>query len=383
MTLISDTAMLAAFCQRRGEATTIAVDTEFMRDSSYWPKLCLVQLGWPEEVVAVDCLAPGIDLAPLLALMADTTLLKVFHSARQDLEIFYHLTGAVPEPIFDTQVAAMVCGFGDSAGYETLAKQLAGANIDKASRFSDWARRPLPKRQLDYALSDVIHLRQVYRELARRLEKNGRVQWLSEEMAVLANPKTYDLDPAKAWRRLKTRSSDRRYLAILHELAAWREIEAQHRDVPRNRIMRDEQLFDIAARAPHTAEELAHTRGMGKGYAQGRAGKGILKAIEAGQALGEPELPTPAIKPKPSAGLGATVDLFKVLLKIKCDQHKVAQKLVANSHDLEQIAADDAAPVRGLQGWRYEIFGADALALKHGKLALGLDRKKPRLVSLE
>jgi len=383
MTLIADSEALAAFCERQSKAEFIAVDTEFMRDSTYWPKLCLVQVGGPREVAAVDPLAPGIDLQPLFDLMADFRLLKVFHSARQDLEIFYHLTGAVPESIFDSQVAAMVCGFGDSASYEVLARKLAGAKIDKTSRFADWSKRPLTDRQLDYALSDVTHLRRIFKELRRRLEKSGRADWLTEEMAVLTAPETYDLDPRAAWRRFKTRSTDRRYLAVLREVAAWRESEAQRRDVPRNRVMRDEQVLDIAAHRPTTEEALSRTRGLSKDFAKGRLGRAVLEAVDAGLAVPEKERPEAKPSRRLPGGLGPMTDLLKVLLKMRCEQHNVAQKLVASSAELEMIAADDKAPVRALQGWRHEIFGADALALKHGQLALGVNGKRVKVVPLD
>lgn len=383
MTLIADSETLAAFCARQAEAEFVAVDTEFMRDSTYWPQLCLVQVGGPREVAAVDPLAPGIDLQPLFDLMADFRLLKVFHSGRQDLEIFYHLTGAVPESIFDSQVAAMVCGFGDSASYEVLARRLAGAKIDKTSRFADWSKRPLTERQLDYALSDVTHLRRIFKELQRRLEKSGRADWLTEEMAVLTDPNTYDLDPRGAWRRFKTRSTDRSYLAVLREIAAWRETEAQRRDVPRNRVMRDEQVLDIAAHRPITEEALSRTRGLSKDFSKGRLGRAVLGAVEAGLAVPDKERPEAKPVRRLPGGLGPMTDLLKVLLKMRCEQHNVAQKLVASSADLEMIAADDDAPVRALQGWRHEIFGADAVALKHGRLALGVNGKRVKVVPLD
>jgi len=369
MTLITDSAELAAFCERQAETEFVAVDTEFMRDTSYWPKLCLVQIGGPKEVAAIDSLAPGIDLQPLYDLMADFRLLKVFHSGRQDLEIFYHLTGAVPESIFDTQVAAMVCGFGDSVSYEQLARKLAGAKIDKSSRFADWSMRPLTERQLDYALADVTHLRRIFTTLRRRLEKSGRTEWLQDEMNVLTDPRTYDLDPRHAWRRFKSRSTDQRFLAVLRELAAWRETEAQRRDVPRNRVIRDEQLMDIAAHRPTAAEA--------------RWGREVLKAVELGIAVPDDELPEAPPAQRLPQGIGPLTDLLKVLLKMRCEQYDVAQKLVASAADLELIAANDKADVRALDGWRYEIFGADALALKHGKLALSASRRKVKVVPLE
>ena len=382
MTPITESAELAAFCAHQSGADFVAVDTEFMRDSTYWPKLCLVQIAGPQEVAAIDPLAPGIDLAPLFKLMKNKKILKVFHSARQDMEIFFLLMDALPAPIFDTQVAAMVCGFGDSVGYDTLVRRLTGARVDKSSRFADWSRRPLKKRQVDYALSDVIHLRPVYETLRQRLEKSGRTAWLDEEMALLTAPKTYRLEPKTAWQRLKTRSGDPRYLAVLRALAAWREAEAQRRDVPRNRVLRDEQLFDIAAHRPTGADELARTRGLSREVAHGRIGQGILKALAEGMAVPEAQCPTPPPRAERPSGIGPTVDLLKVLLKMRCEAHEVAQKLVANTADLEAIAADDGAEVRALSGWRYNIFGKDALALKHGRLALAVDGRQVKLVSL-
>jgi ribonuclease D len=382
MTLIADSGALAAFCSRQAKAEFIAVDTEFMRDTTYWPKLCLVQIGGPEEVAAIDTLAPDIDLDPLIELLGNKAILKVFHSARQDMEIFYHLMGDLPAPIFDTQVAAMVCGFGDSVGYQTLARKLAGATIDKASRFADWSRRPLTERQLDYALADVIHLRPVYVKLDKKLGKNGRAGWLKEEMAVLTHPGTYALDPDTAWQRLKTRSTDRRYLAVLSRLAAWRETEAQRRDVPRGRVLRDEQLFDIAAHTPRNTEQLARTRGLGHDMARGRIGQAILKSVEAGLAIPEKEWPVAAPKVELPKGLAPVVELLKVLLKMKCERHNVAQRLVASSADLERIAADDQAPVPTLKGWRREVFGEDALALKHGRLALSTNGREITVVPI-
>ncbi len=380
MTLIVDTDALAAFCARQAEAGFLAVDTEFMRDSTYWPKLCLVQVGTPDEAVGIDPLAPGMDLTPLFEMMKNEKVLKVFHSARQDMEIFYLLMDALPAPIFDTQVAAMVCGFGESVGYDTLVRKIDGARIDKSSRFADWSRRPLKQRQVDYALADVIHLRPVYEKLHRLLEVNGRSAWLDEEMAVLTAPKTYQLLPETAWRRLKTRSTGPRYLAILRALAAWRESEAQRRDVPRNRVIRDEQLFDIAAHHPAGAEDLARTRGLSRELAQGRIGQEILKAVAEGQAVPAAECPSVPPRPERPAGVGPIMELLKVLLKMKCEDHEVAQKLVANTADLEAIAADDQAQVPALKGWRFDIFGQDALALKRGELALAVEGRKLRLV---
>ena len=382
MTLIADNAELAAFCKRQAKAEFITVDTEFMRDSTYWPKLCLAQVGGPQEAAAIDTLAPDIDLAPLLELMKNPKVLKVFHSARQDLEIFFLLMDALPEPIFDSQVAAMVCGFGDSVGYDKLVRKLTGKHIDKSKRFTDWSRRPLKQGQIDYALSDVVHLRPVYEKLRRQVENRARTAWLDEEMAVLNSPDTYRLEPETAWRRLKTRSASPRYLALLRALAAWREAEAQRRDVPRNRVLRDEQMFDIAAHHPATAEELSHTRGFSPDAARGRIGQAILAALEEGLAVPEADCPVPPPQRDQPAGLGPLVDLLKVLLKLQCERHDVAQKLVASVADLERIAADDDAEVRALTGWRRKIFGKEALALKQGRLALGMAGKSLSLVPL-
>ena len=370
MTVIADSAELAAFCRRQAAADFLAIDTEFLRDTTYWPKLCLVQLGAAEDAVAVDTLANGMDLTPLGALLANQKVLKVFHSARQDMEIFFHLFGRLPEPIFDTQVAAMVCGFGESVSYDRLVSQIVGARLDKVSRFADWSHRPLTPRQLDYALADVIHLRPIYERLSRQLETSGRAAWLSEEMTVLTTPATYALEPEEAWRRLKSRSNDRRFLAVLKALAAWREVEAQRRDVPRNRILRDEQLLDIVAHTPPDSKALSRTRGLSRDFAEGRMGRGILEAIKAGQATPAEQRPKPPQRHERVSGLGPVVDLLKVLLKAKCEAHGVAQKLVASVADLELIAADDEAEVPALNGWRREIFGADAIRLKHGQLAL-------------
>jgi ribonuclease D len=382
MTLIDTSDALAAFCRRQAQAPYITVDTEFIRDKTYFPQLCLVQIAGPDEAAALDPLAPGIDLTPLLELMATPTLLKVFHAARQDIEIFVNLAGAVPAPLFDTQVAAMVCGFGDSVSYETLAGKLAGAHIDKSSRFTDWAQRPLSERQLRYALTDVVPLRTVYEKLEARLAKSGRSSWLAEEMGTLTDPATYRQDPAEAWRRFKVRSNNRKLLALVRELAAWRETAAQQRNLPRNRLLRDESLLEIAAHAPVTAAELARTRGLGKNFAEGKLGAEILAAVTRVLATPESQYPVPPPRHEPPPGLGPLVDLLRVLLKLRCEENDVAQKLVADTEDLEKIAADDDAPVRALQGWRGELFGKDALDLKRGRLALTAAGKRIKLVRL-
>ena len=314
MTLIADSDALAAFCRRQSAASFVTIDTEFMRDRTYWPILCLVQIAGPEESAALDPLAPAIDLTPLFALLAERRVLKVFHAARQDIEIFFNLTGAVPDPIFDTQVAAMVCGFGEAASYETLAGKLAGATIDKSSRFTDWSHRPLTERQLRYAMADVVPLRAVYEKLAARLDKTGRASWLEEEMATLTDPETYRLDPKLAWRRLKVRSSNRRMLALVEALAAWRETTAQQRDIPRSRVLRDESILEIAAHAPRGAADLARARGLGKGFAEGKFGTEILALVERVLESPESQYPTPAPRRDPPQGIGPLTDLLRVLL---------------------------------------------------------------------
>ncbi len=381
--LITDREACADFCRRQASAEFIAIDTEFMRENCYWPKLCLVQIAGPDEAGAIDPLADGMDLGPVFDLMADTTLLKVFHSARQDIEIFVNLTGAVPMPLFDSQVAAMVCGFGDSVGYETLVNRLAGARIDKTSRFTDWSRRPLTDKQMRYALADVIHLRTVYVELCRRLTASGREHWLEEEMAVLTDAATYTIAPDDAWRRIKTRSTDPRFLARLLELAAWREREVQKRDLPRGRLVRDEALLEIAAHAPATTAELARTRGLSRNMAEGWQGAGLLAAVERGNAIPDDRRPRVAARQALPKGVGPTIELLRVLLKMKCDAHGVAQKLVASAGDLELIAAADDADVAALRGWRRGLFGDDALALKHGKIALAVDDNRVSTVALD
>ena len=382
MELITDTNALAAFCARQKGAQFVAVDTEFMRERTYWPILCVVQVAGPDEAVAIDALAEGIDLAPLLALMSDPATLKVFHAARQDLEIFFHLSGDVPHPVFDTQVAAMVCGFGDAVSYETLVKRLAGATLDKASRFTDWAHRPLTERQIRYALADVVHLRTVYDRLQQVLAENGRAGWFAEEMADLVDPAIYRSEPAEAWRRFRLRGrADQRFLGVLRALAAWRETAAQQRDLPRGRIMRDEAVLEIAAHAPKTIETLARTRSLGKGIAEGKLGRDILAAVVEGLADPNPPPTIPARAESPP-GIGPLIELLRVLLKQRCEDFQVAQKLVASADDLVAIAADDNAPVPALSGWRREVFGNDALALKHGQLALTAGKNRIQLVPL-
>lgn len=383
--VITSTDALAAFCKAQTKAAFVTVDTEFIREKTFWPQLCLVQMAGPEESAIIDPLAEGIDLAPLAELLADDRVLKVFHAARQDVEIFLHMFGAVPKPLFDTQVAAMVCGFGESVGYETLAAKLAKARIDKSLRFTDWARRPLTERQLAYALSDVTHLRVAYEKLASRLERTGRSHWVAEEMALLADPVTYIVPPEIFWQRLKPRSTNPRFLAVLREVAAWREREARERDLPRGRVIRDESLIEIAAHAPKSIDELAQVRGLSRAQAEGKWGIALLDAVAKAQALSEKDCPHLEPRVEPPKGIGPLVELLRVLLKTVCDEADVAQRLVASQSDLEAIAADDEAKVQTLSGWRHELFGRLALELKHGRLGLTCtpDGKAVRMLKLD
>jgi ribonuclease D len=380
--LIADSTSLAELCGRLAMEPYITIDTEFLRDKTFWPQLCLIQLASPHEAAAVDTLVEGLDLAPLMELLKNRAVVKVFHAARQDLEIFYHMMGEVPAPIADTQVMAMAAGFGDSASYETLCGKLANARVDKLSRFTDWAQRPLTERQLAYALDDVTHLQVIYEKLKKKLEQTNRTTWLADEMAILEDPNTYRIDPAKAWLRLKTRSDKPRFLAVLREIAAWREREAQTRDVPRSRLLKDETLVEIAAHPPKDADALGRCRGLSKSFAEGRMGEAILAAVKQGLETPESECPKLEARPDIPQGLGPLIDLLRVLLKTRCDQHEVAQKLLASSSDLELIAADDQADVPALSGWRREMFGAEALKLKHGQLALTAAGKRVKIIEV-
>ncbi len=383
MQLITDTDTLRGFCDAIADSPFIAVDTEFMRERTFWPKLCLVQVAGPEVAAAVDPLADGIDLGPLLAVLTAPDVVKVFHAARQDLEIFYQLMGRLPAPVFDTQVAAMVCGFGDQVGYETLAAKLAKAKLDKASRFTDWSVRPLSQRQIEYALSDVTYLREIYRKLKRKLETSRRSDWLGEEMATLTDPATYRTEPMDAYRRLKTRAVNGRFLAILREVAAWREREAQHRDAPRAWVLRDEAIMEIAHHAPTTMEALALTRGLGRKFAEGQSGQQVLAAVRRGVDLPEKDLPIAIARREPPRGAGPVADLLKVLLKLRCEVEDVAQKLVASAEDLEALAAfGEAAEVAALHGWRRSLFGEAALRLRDGRIALAVRAGKLTVIDV-
>ena len=370
MNLITTTEELEAACADLAKAPFIAVDTEFMREQTFWPRLCLIQIAGGDTEVLIDNLAPGIDLKPFFDLMVDENVLKVFHSARQDIEIVHHMAGVVPRPIFDTQVAAMVCGFGEAVSYAMLVKRLLGRNLDKSSRFTDWSRRPLSERQLTYALGDVTHLRDLYPKLQAQLDKSERASWLIEEMAVLTDPATYELHPENAWRRLKMRIKTQKALAVLMELAAWREREAQSQDVPRSRVLKDEALYDIAGQAPRSVEDLGALRSLHNGFARSSRGRAVLEAIERGLAR-DPDSVPPLRRGEPMPPEAqAVMDLLRVLLKATAGRHGVAPKLIATTDELEQIARSSDADTPALRGWRLKLFGEDALALKRGELSL-------------
>src|SRR6516225_2681154 len=370
---------LAAACKRMAAHPFVTIDTEFLRETTYYPLLCVAQMASPEEAVVIDALAPGLDLAPFYALMADEKVMKVFHAARQDIEIIWHGTKLIPHPIFDTQVAAMVLGHGDSISYDQLVQRITGDTLDKSHRFTDWTRRPLSEAQLRYAISDVTHLRQVYLKLVEDLRQRGRAEWVEDEMRVLTSPETYRLEPENAWQRLKTRVRKPNELAVLIEVAAWREREAQARDVPRSRVLKDEVIGDIAVQAPTSAEKLAHLRSLPKGFERSRWGEAIIAAVARGLARDPKTLPR-LVRSQSAANGAAVVELLKVLLRMVSERHHVAAKVIATIDDLERIAADDAADVPALTGWRRELFGDKALALKHGKLALAMEGGRIALV---
>ncbi|MCL2469845.1 MAG: ribonuclease D [Alphaproteobacteria bacterium] len=381
--LISTTQDLASLCAQLGASSFVTIDTEFMRERTYYSKLCLIQLADAQGAYAVDPLAPDLDLTPLFELLANPDVLKVFHAARQDVEIFVDLTGRVPTPLFDTQVAAMVCGFGDSVSYSTLAHALTGAVLDKSSRFTDWSRRPLRPEQISYALSDVTYLRTIYEKLRTRIEKQNRQSWVQEEMDVLTNIDTYKTDPLEQWQRLKLRHETPRRLAVLRELAAWREIQAQKENLPRGRIVKDELLIELAHQLPKTQEELASMRGMATGFERSRTAAALLQVIEKGCAIPQEECPSLPPRVKLSHGASATLELLRVLLRGVSEKEDVAAKLIASAADLELLASEDHPDISALKGWRKEIFGQTALALKRGEIALTLKNNKVTSLSLQ
>jgi ribonuclease D len=381
VSLITTTDELEAACLRLARHPFVTVDTEFLRETTFWPILCVVQLASDDEALAIDALADGLDIQPLLRLMADEDVVKVFHAARQDLEIFWKLAGVLPTPLFDTQVAAMVCGYGDQVSYSELVQSVCRVTVDKSSRFTDWARRPLAEAQIDYAIGDVTHLRDIYKALTARLKATGRQSWLEDEMKVLNSPATYEQHPERAWERYKSRARKPRDLAALMELAAWRESEAQARDVPRSRVLKDDVLIELALAAPRTVEALGNLRAFPRGMERSRAGGEILAAIERGLARDPKTLPKIERERRNGANVGATVELLKVLLRQVSDESGVAGKLIASVDDLEAMASNDKAEVPALSGWRRKLFGERALELKRGRLALTVENGK--VVTLE
>ena len=373
MRIITDTDALKAFTAELGRGPYVAIDTEFMRDQTYWPKLCLVQAAGPGVEGIIDPQAADLDLTPFYRLLASKKVVKVFHAARQDIEIFHHQGGVIPDPFFDTQIAAMVCGFGEAASYETLVRRIAKADLDKSVRFTDWSRRPLSKRQLEYALADVTYLRVVYETLSKELEKTGRAPWVEEEVATLKDPATYRLEPVDAWRRLKLRPGNRRFFAIVAALAAWREREAQTRDVPRSRIIKDEALIEIASHPPADADSLNEIRALPQGYASSRQGKALFAAVKEALESPLPEGPLPVEhRRRGREAAPAALDLLKTLLRLRAAQFGVAARLVADTNELERLAAGDDDTVPALHGWRADVFGNDAVALREGRLAIAL-----------
>ncbi|KAB0680697.1 ribonuclease D [Aureimonas leprariae] len=383
MTPITTTAELAAACRTLAEAPFVTVDTEFIRETTFWPELCLVQMASDDLAVLVDPMAEGIDLAPFFALMRDEKVVKVFHAARQDIEIIYKLSGSVPAPLFDSQVAAMVCGFGESVAYDQLVARTTDGRIDKTSRFTDWRRRPLSDQQLSYALADVTYLRDVYRVLKGRIEAEGRERWLDEEMAILASPDVYDVHPDDAWKRLKMRARKPIELAVLKEVAAWREREARSRNVPRGRIIKDDALYEIAQQQPRDEAAMARLRALPKGFERSSAGAQLLAAVARAFAIPKSELPPIPRQPNYPEGTAAAVEFLKVLLKIVVDEEGVAAKLITSTDDLEKLAAEGAkADVPAMQGWRRKLFGDRALDLLAGRAALCFRNGKVAVVSL-
>lgn len=370
MEVITKTEDLAAACQRLAAHDFVTVDTEFLRETTFWPKLCVIQMAGPDLAVIVDALAEGLDLNPFFELMSNDSVTKVFHAARQDIEIVYHLGGLIPAPLFDTQVAAMVCGFGDSISYDQLVYKVTGARIDKSSRFTDWARRPLTAKQLDYALADVTHLRDAYQFLKANLAEQNRTHWVEDEMTVLTSVATYRTDPDQAWKRLKLRVRKPVELAVMMEVAAWRETEAQSRDVPRSRVIKDDAIYELASQQPVTAEALGRLRTIPRGFERSRSADDILKAVRRALAIPKSDLPKLPKGRQAPDGSAAAVDLLKVLLKLVSEAHGVAAKVIATVDDLEKIAAEDNADVAALKGWRRELFGEAALKLKRGEVAL-------------
>jgi ribonuclease D len=379
--MIETTAALEEACLKLAQSDFITIDTEFLRETTFWPELCLIQMASPDLEVIVDPLTKGLDLAPFFTLMADTSVIKVFHAARQDIEIIFHLGNLIPHPIFDTQVAAMVCGFGDSVSYDQLVQKVKNVHIDKTSRFTDWSRRPLSEKQLDYALADVTHLRDVYLKLKEELDREGRAGWLTEEMAILESRETYDLHPDDAWQRLKMRLRKPQELAVMQYVAAWREREARNRNVPRSRVLKDDAIYEIAQQQPKDTDALSRLRTIPKGWERSTSGAAIIEQVNAALALPKTEMPHVNRHSQAPEGAQAAVELLKVLLRLTSEKHGVASKVIANTEDLEKIAAEgEKADVPAMHGWRRELFGDVALKLISGGVGLRFIDKRVEAV---
>jgi ribonuclease D len=383
MRIVTNTADLKALIAELENAPYLALDTEFLRDQTYWPKLCLVQVASTEVAAIIDPLADGIDLKPFYELLKNPKIVKVFHAARQDIEIFQQQGGVIPHPLFDTQVAAMVAGYGDAASYETLARRIAGVEIDKSSRFTDWSRRPLSDKQLEYAIGDVTHLRKIYEVLDAELKKTNREAWVTDEISALQNPELYAMNPANAWKRLKARTTSKRFIALLASIAEWREREAQTRDIPRGRVLKDEAILEIAAHPPESADALERIRAIPKGFANSRMGKTLMEAIDLGRRAQPPEGIEPEKPRRKREPSQAAIDLLKTLLRLRAEDANVAPRLIANADDIESLAASEDEGVAALQGWRAEVFGNDAQALRKGELGIALSKGKAVVVKLD
>ena len=385
MKTITKSSELKDFCDRAANEKYITIDTEFLRERTYFSKLCLIQLATPgydnENAVIVDTLVNNLDLSPLYELFQNQNIVKVFHAARQDLEIFYLASGIFPYPLFDTQIAAMVCGFGDQVAYETLVRQLAKQTLDKSSRFTDWSRRPLTDAQKKYALADVTHLRVIYEILSEQLVKSGRLKWVDDELKNLISPETYDVDPKNSWRRLKTKSNSRRFLGLVASLAEFRENFAQSKNIPRNRVIKDDALLELASNKPRNLDELSRSRLLLREARKGEIASGLLKAIEKGLEIPDSELPEKQLKPEKGQINNALADLLRVLLKSCSENTGVASKLIATAGDLDALAAGDRN-IDALNGWRFEVFGQSALQLCDGKIGLSVKGVKVKTFNL-
>lgn len=375
MELITSTDVLAAFSKRAAGYDFVTVDTEFLRETTYWPKLCLLQAATLDEAVLIDPLAPGLDLSPFFKLLANDKVRKVFHAARQDIEIFVKLTGKVPANIFDTQVAASVCGFGDSVSYDNLVRSITKVELDKSSRFTDWSARPLTEKQKVYALADVTHLRDVYAALLKQVDDTGRWDWVEDELAVLESIHTYVVQPEHAWERLKARLAKPRDVAALKALAAWREQRAQDTDQPRSRILKDDALIELAMQRPLNPESFDKLRAVQRGYGRSSAAGEIVSILKDVEALGKSDLPKLPDRHRGPSPKGAVGDLLRVLLKSVAEDNGVASRIIATSDDIDALVLDDDADVPALKGWRRKLFGDKALAIKHGKLGLAASKK--------